>query len=47
VALQRGTLAQVIVQEHAGVVDQDVERVDLFGGRLDLRPGWSRPGSGA
>jgi hypothetical protein len=37
VPFQRGRIAQVVVTEHAGVVDEDVERVDLLGGCLDLR----------
>jgi hypothetical protein len=30
-------IAQIVVEEDAGIVDEDVERVDLGGGPLDLR----------
>lgn len=32
-----GTVAEIVVQSHSGVVDEDVERRDLVHGRLDLR----------
>ena len=34
---ERGTIAEVIVVRHAGVVDEDVERLDALDGCLNLR----------
>jgi hypothetical protein len=36
VALDRGTVAQVVVHRHAGVVDEDVQRVDDVDRSLNL-----------
>jgi hypothetical protein len=37
VPFQHGSVAQVVIQGDAGVVDQDVQRSGLIGGCLDLR----------
>ena len=37
VLLEHGTIAQVVIERDAGVVDEDVERPDLLGRGLDLR----------
>src|SRR5207302_2701213 len=34
---ERGTIAQVVVECQAGVVDEDIERFDFLHGRLNLR----------
>ena len=37
VLVECGTIAQVVVQRHAGVVDEDIERLDPGDSCLDLR----------
>ena len=37
VPFEHGPIAQVVVERHAGVIDEDVERVDFIDGSLDLR----------
>src|SRR5205823_7184251 len=37
VPFERGTIAQVVVERDAGVVDEDIERFDVLDGCLNLR----------
>jgi hypothetical protein len=37
VLFERGTIAQVIVKRHAGVIDEDIERLDSLDSCLSLR----------
>jgi hypothetical protein len=41
VLLEHRTVAQVIVERHARVIDEDVEKWDFVDSPLDLRSVWS------